>query len=212
MPDSAALRSVLESRLGAAPTGPAGPSAVDTGPGSNGAVARCSVAAQQLAGTGVGFPQYAAFLHYAGIPGEVYVFTRGESHRRLALQLGATWAGAPGDSPPAAADRAVIFAPSGWIVPMALQAVRPGGTVAINAVHMSDIPSFPYALIYGERTLRSVANVTRSDAEEFMRLAGELGIRTEVARYAFSQADDALLALKSGEIDGAEVLDVEASG
>ena len=163
---------------------------------------------------------------------QVIVYTRGESRRRLARELGAVWAGGaeilsdaatgrPSPAPPAqpsappgrsslppVADRAIIFAPAGELVPLALRAVRPGGTVAINAVHMSDIPSFPYRLLHGERTLRSVAHVTRADAEEFLRLAATIPIRVRTQVYPFSAADRALADLKAGAVDGAAVLQV----
>ena len=143
---------------------------------------------------------------------QVYVFSRGESHRRLALALGAAWAGRPEDAAPEPVDSAIIFTPAGESVLQALASVRPGGTVAINAVHMSDIPSLPYALIYGERTLRSVANLTAEDAREFMALAAVLNVRTEVIRYPFTAANQALQDLKAGHIDGAAVLEVAQDG
>jgi len=138
---------------------------------------------------------------------DVVVYTRSEEHQRHARELGASWAGRAGEKAPLA-DRAITFAPAGWLVPYALEAVRPGGTVAINAVYMSDIPSFPYTLLYGERTLRSVANVTRRDAEEFMQLAAEISIRTETVLYPFSDANRALRDLKQARIKGAGVLQV----
>lgn len=143
---------------------------------------------------------------------KVFVFTRGESHRRLALKLGAAWAGAPGEGAPELADCAVTFTPAGEVVPQALAAVRPGGTVAINAVHMSDIPSMPYALLYGERTLRSVANLTARDAREFMELADRLDIRAEFTTYPFAAANEALRDMKASRVDGAAVLDVSGAG
>ena len=139
---------------------------------------------------------------------KVFVFTRGESHRRLALELGANWAGMPGDAAPDPADCAVTFAPAGAVVPQALRAVRPGGTVAINAVHMTDIPSMPYGLLYGERTLRSVANLTAQDARAFIALADRLDIRSEFTRYPFAAANEALRDMKASRVDGAAVLDV----
>ncbi len=139
---------------------------------------------------------------------EVFVFTRGASHRRLALELGARWAGMPGDDAPSLADSAVTFAPAGSVVPQALRAVRPGGTVAINAVHMTDIPAMPYTLLYGERTLRSVANLTAQDAREFIALADRLDIRAEFTTYPFATANEALRDMKASQLDGAAVLDV----
>jgi len=140
--------------------------------------------------------------------GKALVYTRGASHRRLALELGAAWAGEPGDAPAELADCAVTFAPAGSVVPQALASVRPGGTVAINAVHMSDLPSMPYALLYGERTLRSVANLTAQDAREFLELADQLDIRAEYTVYPFERANDALRDMKASRVDGAAVLDV----
>ena len=136
----------------------------------------------------------------------VAVFSRGESRRRLALELGAQWAGTIDQAPPVPLDRAVIFAPAGDLVPATLAWLRPGGTLAINAVHMSAIPSMPYATLYGERTLRSVANATRADAREFLALADELHLRPILQRYAIQDANRALLDLKAGRIDGAAVL------
>jgi propanol-preferring alcohol dehydrogenase len=135
-----------------------------------------------------------------------YVFSRGEAHRKLALELGAAWAGSIDEAPPAPLDRGVIFAPAGNLVPPTLRLLRPGGTLAINAIHMTDLPSMPYAAIYGERTLRSVANATRRDGTEFLALAAEIGIRPTVTRYALDDANQALLDLKQGWIEGAAVL------
>ncbi|MFO7274993.1 MAG: zinc-dependent alcohol dehydrogenase family protein [Bacillota bacterium] len=111
-----------------------------------------------------------------------------------------------GTGAPPLCDRAIIFAPAGELVPLALRAVRPGGTVVINAVHMSDIPSFPYRLLHGERTVRSVAHVTRRDAEEFLRLAARIPIRVKTRLYAFEDANQALRDVKRSAVDGAAVL------
>lgn len=137
---------------------------------------------------------------------EVTVFTRSEAHRRHALELGACWAGAAGQTPPHPLDRAILFAPLGELVPLALQVLRPGGTLAINAVHLSPIPEMPYHLLYGERTLRSVANVTRRDAVEFLALAQEIGIRPTVQEYDLQDANRALLDLKHSRFNGEAVL------
>jgi propanol-preferring alcohol dehydrogenase len=137
---------------------------------------------------------------------QVYVFSRGESHRRLALDLGAVWAGGIEHEIPVLLDRAVIFAPVGELVPAVLGKLRPGGTVAINAIHMSPIPEMPYRLLYGERTLRSVANATRRDGEEFLRLAAEIPLRVSVREYSLEDANRALRDLKHSRIDGAGVL------
>jgi alcohol dehydrogenase, propanol-preferring len=136
----------------------------------------------------------------------VLVFTRSESHRRMAADLGADWTGGADDTPPVALDRAVIFAPAGELVPRALARLRPGGTLAINAIHMSNLPILPYSLLYGERTLRSVANATRADAREFLSLAGEMAIRVDAIPFPKDEANAALEQLKRGKIDGAAVL------
>lgn len=138
----------------------------------------------------------------------VYVFTRSEEHRRHALQLGAAWAGQAQDTPPAELDSAITFAPTGWLVPQALRALRKGGTVAINAIHMSPIPEMPYALLYGERTVRSVANATRRDAEELLRLAAEIPIHTDIELYPLAEVNAVLQRLKRSEIQGAAVLQI----
>ena len=138
----------------------------------------------------------------------VFVFTRQEAHRQLARQLGAVWAGSAEDGPPALLDAAAIFAPAGALVPQALAHVRPGATVAINAIHMSPIPELPYSRIYGERVLRSVANFTRADAEEFLALAAQIPIRTEVEQFDLTDANAALLALAQGRLRAAAVLRV----
>ena len=139
---------------------------------------------------------------------EVYVFTRGEEHRRLARELGAAWTGAAEDTPPAAIDSGIIFAPAGRLVPLALGHLRPGGTLAINAIYMSPIPELPYDLLYCERTVRSVANVTRQDAEEFLRLAAEIPVHSEVELYPLSEANEVLQKLKRSEIRGSAALRV----
>ncbi len=139
---------------------------------------------------------------------EVYAFTRSQAHRDLALELGAAWAGGSEDEPPKQLDRAVIFAPVGGIVPQALAKLRPAGTLAINAIHMSDIPQMPYELIYGERTLRSVANATYQDGVEFLELAAEIPIVSTVQMYAFEDAPQALIDLKHSRINGEAVLQI----
>ena len=139
---------------------------------------------------------------------KVYVFTRSEEHQRHALELGAAWVGQAQDTPPAELDSAITFAPAGWLVPEALRALRKGGTLAINAIHMSPIPELPYALLYGERTVRSVANSTRRDAEELLQLATEIPVHTDVELYALSEANTVLQRLKRSEIQGAAVLQI----
>jgi len=141
---------------------------------------------------------------YWGCP--VFVYTRSRAHQQLALDLGAAWAGTAEDRAPGLADRAITFAPAGALIPRALQAVRKGGTVAINAVYLDGIPSFDYQLIYGERTLRSVTNSTRQDALEFLDLAARIPIRVETEVYPLEEANQALMALKTRTLQGAGVL------
>jgi propanol-preferring alcohol dehydrogenase len=136
----------------------------------------------------------------------VSVFTRGPAHRALAELLGAAWVGGSDEKPPTLLDRAVTFAPVGSLVPQALAHLRKGGTLAINAIHMSPIPEMDYNLIYGERTVRSVANATRRDAAEFLPLAAEIPVQTEVQAFPLEEANRALLMLKRSEIKGAGVL------
>jgi propanol-preferring alcohol dehydrogenase len=145
-------------------------------------------------------------LHHWGC--EVVVLTRGEHHRALARDLGAGWVGDSAEPPPRLCDRAVVFAPAGELVPVALQVVRPGGTVSLAGIHMSPIPSFDYSLLWRERSLRSVANMTRRDAAEFMTIAVEAGIRAEVETFPLTAANDALLAIKRDAVQGAAVLEV----
>ncbi len=139
---------------------------------------------------------------------QVYVFTRSEAHRRHALELGAAWVGDAREEPPAPLDSAVTFAPAGWLVPEVLRALRPGGTLAINAIYMSPIPEMPYDLLYGERTVRSVANLTRRDAEEFLPLAARIPVRTDVEVFRLEEANEVLQRLKRSEIKGAAVLKI----
>jgi len=138
---------------------------------------------------------------------EVYVSTRGASHRRLAATLGASWVGKETEKPPVELDRAVTFAPSGDVVVAALASLRKGGVVAINAIHLDRIPEFDYdRLLWGERQLRSVTNMTRSDARDFLRIAAEIGLRAEVTTFPLDQANQALIAVKTDSIDGAAVI------
>ena len=138
----------------------------------------------------------------------VYVFTRSAEHQRHALALGAAWVGQAQDTPPAELDSAITFAPAGWLVPEALRVLRKGGTLAINAIHMSPIPEIPYALIYGERTVRSVANSTRQDAIELLQLAAEIPLHTDVELYPLEDANAVLQRLKRAEVQGAAVLQI----
>ncbi len=138
---------------------------------------------------------------------EVYVSTRGASHRRLAESLGAAWVGSEKEKPPVELDRAVTFAPSGDVVVAALSSLRKGGVVAINAIHLDRIPEFDYdRLLWGERQLRSVANMTRSDARDFLQVAAEIGLRPRVTTFPLDQANEALVAVKNDAIDGAAVI------
>ncbi len=139
---------------------------------------------------------------------EVYVFTRSDEHRRHAEDLGAAWVGGAEEPPPKQLDRAVTFAPAGWVVVRALEKLRPGGTLAINAIYMSDIPSFPYDLIYGERTMRSVANATYQDGVEFLKLAAEIPIQPETTLYPLEEANQALLDVKESNLNGEAVLQI----
>ena len=141
---------------------------------------------------------------------EVYVFTRSQSHRQLAHSLGAVWAGDARDDPGVRMHSSITFAPAGWIVPEALRVLEKGGTLAVNAIHMSPIPEMPYDLIYCERTLRSVANSTRQDAEELLNIAAEIPIQTEVRLYPLENANQALQALKASQIDGAAALTISS--
>ena len=137
---------------------------------------------------------------------QVYVFTRSHSHRQLARALGAVWAGNARDDPGPRMHSSITFAPVGWIVPQALRVLDKGGTLAINAIHMSPIPEMPYQLIYHERTVRSVANSTRQDAEELLRLAAEIPVKTEVRTFPLEEANQVLQALKASQVDGAAAL------
>jgi alcohol dehydrogenase, propanol-preferring len=138
---------------------------------------------------------------------EVYVSTRGNSHRQLAESLGATWVGSENEKPPVELDRAVTFAPSGDVVVAALSSLRKGGVVAINAIHLDRIPQFDYdSLLWGERQLRSVANMTRTDARDFLALAGKIGLQPKVTVFSLDQANEALIAVKNDAVDGAAVI------
>jgi propanol-preferring alcohol dehydrogenase len=136
----------------------------------------------------------------------VYAFSREANHRALALRLGAVWAGGTFEDPGLPLDAAVTFAPAGELVPAALARLDRGGTVAINAIHMSPIPSFPYSELAGERAVCSVMNFTRKDAEEVLALAAEIPVRAEVETYALEDANEALLRIERGAVRGAAVL------
>lgn len=138
---------------------------------------------------------------------EVYVVTRGESHRKLAASLGAAWVGKEDEKPPVALDRAITFAPSGKVVVSALASLRKGGVVAINAIHLDQMPAFDYdKLLWGERQIRSVANMTRQDARDFLQIAHDLHIRPNVTVFALDDANRALEAVKKETERGSAVI------
>ncbi len=137
---------------------------------------------------------------------QVFVFTRSPGHKEHAHALGAAWVGTAEDNPPQTLHAAIIFAPAGEIVPQALRVLKPGGTIALAGIHMSPIPQMPYALLYGERTLRSVANSTRQDAIELLQLAADIPIHTDVTVFALDEANDVLLAMKESVFKGDAVL------
>jgi propanol-preferring alcohol dehydrogenase len=138
----------------------------------------------------------------------VYAFTRaGDVEcQEFARELGAVWAGASESAPPEELDAAIIFAPVGALVPAALRAVAKGGTVVCAGIHMSDIPSFPYDILWSERCVRSVANLTRRDGEEFLALASRIRINTHVEQFHLTEANEALASLRAGRLRGAAVL------
>lgn len=144
---------------------------------------------------------------------EVFAFTRAgdEQAQGFARSLGAVWAGSSEEKPPAELDAAILYAPVGALVPLSLAATRKGGTVVCAGIHMSTIPAFSYDLLWGERIVRSVANLTRRDGEEFLALAPRVPVRTEVTCYPLSRANEALAALRSGHVHGAAVLVAESS-
>jgi propanol-preferring alcohol dehydrogenase len=140
----------------------------------------------------------------------VFAFTRAgdEEGQEFARELGAVWAGASEEPPPEELDAAIIFAPVGALVPIALRALAKGGIVVCAGIHMSDVPSFPYELLWGERVVRSVANLTRRDGDEFLALAPQVPVRTEVEAYPLEQTNEALERVRSGRLRGAAVVQV----
>jgi alcohol dehydrogenase, propanol-preferring len=161
----------------------------------------------------LGFYGFGAAAHVAIQVGRywnvtVYASTRDARHQKLAMELGAAWAGGTLDAPPEKLDAAIVFAPAGEIVPAALAALRKGGVLVLGGIHMSTIPSFSYDLLYQERMIRSVANNTRQDGEDFLRIAAEIPIRMHTQVYPLSEANRALNALKNDAIEGAAVLRV----
>jgi len=174
---------------------------------------RCLKLAGAARGEKLGFYGFGAAAHVAiqvarhwGV--KVYASTRDAKHQRLAMELGAQWSGGTLEAPPAKLDAAIVFAPAGEIVPAALQALRKGGRLILGGIHMSPIPSFGYDLLYEERMIRSVANNTRRDGEEFLSLAAEIPIHTKVRVYPLADVNNALNALKNDAIPGAAVLQV----
>lgn len=172
---------------------------------------RCLKFAGVTRGGKLGFYGFGAAAHVAiqvarhwGV--EVYASTRDERHRKLATELGAKWTGGTFDAPPVKLDAAIVFAPAGEIVPAALQALRKGGRLILGGIHMSPIPSFSYDLLYEERMIRSVANNTRRDGEEFLELAAKIPIGTRVQVHPLAEANQVLNALKNDAILGAGVL------
>ncbi len=138
---------------------------------------------------------------------KVYVSTRGASHRQLAQSFGADWVGGEADKPPLELDRAITFAPSGDVVVSALSSLRKGGVVAINAIHLDRMPQFDYdRLLWGERQIRSVANMTRADARDFLALAGKIGLQPKATVFNLDRANDALAAIRNDAVDGAAVM------
>jgi alcohol dehydrogenase, propanol-preferring len=165
------------------------------------------------AGGRLGFYGFGAAAHVAiqvarHWGAEVFASTRDVRHQKLALELGAAWAGGTFDEPPKKLDAAIVFAPAGEIVPAALKALKKGGALVLGGIHMSPIPSFDYNLLYQERVIRSVANNTRKDGEDFLRVAAEIPIRTHVQIFPLSEANRALNSLKNDAIPGAAVLHV----
>ncbi len=176
---------------------------------------RCLRMADVGRGAKLGFYGFGAAAHvaiqvarYWGV--EVYAATRDVRHQKLAMELGAKWAGGTLDAPPTQLDASIVFAPAGEIVPEALKALRKGGRLILGGIHMSDIPSFSYDLLYQERMIRSVANNTRLDGEQFLKLAAEIPIRTHIQVYPLSEANHALNQLKNDAIPGAAVLQVQS--
>lgn len=139
---------------------------------------------------------------------EVFVFTRSRHHRELARLLGAAWAGGAEDDPGALMDSSIIFAPAGWLVPQALRVLDRGGVLALGGIHMSPIPEMPYNLLWHERAIQSVANSTRQDAVDFLRVAAEAPVKTETEVFELEQANEVLLRLKNSKINGAAVLKI----
>lgn len=172
---------------------------------------RCLRIAQVKRGQKIAFYGFGAAAHVAiqvarHWGAEVYACTREAKHRQLALELGAAWAGEAAEPPPAPLDSAIIFAPAGELVPAALKALKKGGSVILGGIHMSAIPPLDYELLYHERVIRSVANNTREDGVQFLKVAAEIPVRTQVNLFPLSEANRALNALKHDGFRGAAVL------
>lgn len=171
--------------------------------------------ALKLAGAGerIGFYGFGASAHILAQVGvwqgrKVFAFTRDgdQAGQEFARSLGCIWAGGSSDAPPEELDAAIIFAAVGPLVPIALRHIRKGGTVVCAGIHMSDIPAFPYEILWGERSVRSVANLTRADGREFMEIAARVGVKTHTTSFPLASANEALEALRSGTFEGAAVL------
>ncbi len=161
----------------------------------------------RLAFYGFGSAAYIAIQVARHWGAEVYACTRGKEHQQMALEMGAVWAGEAADDPPQKLDAAIIFAPAGELVPPALRALKKGGVLVLGGIHMSPIPQLDYDWLYEERVIRSVANNTRQDGEDFLRVAAEIPVKTQVTMYPLSEANRALNDLKSDRINGAAVLE-----
>lgn len=171
--------------------------------------------ALKLAGAGerIGFYGFGASAHILAQVAvwqgrKVFAFTRDgdQAGQEFARSLGCIWAGGSSDAPPEELDAAIIFAAIGPLVPIALRHIRKGGTVVCAGIHMSDIPAFPYEILWGERSVRSVANLTRADGREFMEIAARVGVKTHTTSFPLASANEALEALRSGTFEGAAVL------
>lgn len=171
--------------------------------------------ALKLAGAGerIGFYGFGASAHILAQVAvwqgrKVFAFTRDgdPAGQKFARSLGCIWAGGSSDAPPEELDAAIIFAAVGPLVPIALRHIRKGGTVVCAGIHMSDIPAFPYEILWGERSVRSVANLTRADGREFMEIAARVGVKTHTTSFPLASANEALEALRSGTLEGAAVL------
>lgn len=173
---------------------------------------RCLRLSELKSGERLGFYGFGAAAHVAiqvarHWGAEVYAATRGKNHQQLARELGAVWVGEAADDPPKKLDASIMFAPAGELVPPALKALKKGGKLILGGIHMSPIPSFSYDLLYEERVMRSVANNTRQDGRDFLRIAAEIPVRTQVGVYPLRDANRALNDLKSDRVNGAAVLD-----